>query len=70
MYEYRKKQSNTGDRKQIEQGEARIIFRSWQTTQDNQFVREMLERAEKMYGMGAKERIRSYLTQMKEGTLE
>jgi hypothetical protein len=69
MYEYRKKQSNTGDRVQIEQGEARIIFRSWQTTQDNQFVRGMLERAEKMYGMGAKERIRSYLTQMKEGTL-
>jgi hypothetical protein len=34
------------------------------------FVRAMLERAEKMYGMGAKERIRSYLTQFKEGTLE
>ena len=70
MYEYNKKQSNQGDRVQIEQGEARVIFRSWQTTQDNQFVRAMLERAEKMYGMGAKERIRSYLTQMKEGTLE
>jgi hypothetical protein len=70
MYEYRKKQSNTGDRVQIEQGEARIIFRSWQTTQDNKFVVGMLERAEKMYGMGAKERIRSYLTKMKEGTLE
>jgi hypothetical protein len=70
MYEYRKKQSNTGDRVQIEQGEARIIFRSWQTTKDNQFVRGMLERAEKMYGMGAKERIRSYLTQMKNGELE
>jgi hypothetical protein len=70
MYEYKKKQSNQGDRVQIEQGEARVIFRSWQTTQDNQFVRAMLERAEKMYGMGAKERIRSYLTQMKEGTLE
>jgi hypothetical protein len=70
MYEYRKKQSNTGDRVQIEQGEARIIFRSWQTTQDNRFVVEMLERAEKMYGMGAKERIRSYLTQFKNGELE
>ncbi len=70
MYEYRKKQSNTGDRVQIEQGEARIILRSWQVTQDNQFVRAMLERSEKLYGMGAKERIRSYLTQMKEGTLE
>jgi hypothetical protein len=70
MYEYRKKKSNEGDRVLIEQGEARIIFHSWQTTQDNMFVRAMLERAEKMYGMGAKERIRSYLTQMKEGTLE
>ena len=70
MYEYRKPTSNKGDRVQIEQGEARVIFRSWQTTQDNQFVRGMLERAEKMYGMGAKERIRSYLTQMKEGKLE
>jgi hypothetical protein len=70
MYEYRKKQSNTGDRVQIEQGEARIIFRSWQTTKDNRFVFGMLERAEKMYGMGAKERIRSYLTQFKNGELE
>jgi hypothetical protein len=70
MYEYRKKPSNTGDRVQIEQSEARIIFRSWQTTKDNKFVVGMLERAEKMYGMGAKERIRSYLTQMKNGELE
>jgi len=69
MYEHKKRQSNQDDRKLIEQGEARVIFRSWETTQDNQFVRAMLERAEKMYGMGAKERIRSYLTQMKEGTL-
>jgi len=70
MYEYSKIKSNYSDRVQIEQGEARVIFRSWQTTKDNEFVVGMLERAEKMYGMGAKERIRSYLTQMKEGTLE
>jgi hypothetical protein len=70
MYEYRKKPSNQGDRVLIEQGEARVIFRSWQTTKDNKFVVGMLERAEKMYGMGAKERIRSYLTQMKNGELE
>ncbi len=70
MYEYRKKPSNQGDRVLIEQGEAREIFRSWQTTKDNKFVVGMLERAEKMYGMGAKERIRSYLTQMKNGELE
>jgi hypothetical protein len=70
MYEYSKIKSNYSDRVLIEQGEARVIFRSWQTTKDNEFVVGMLERAEKMYGMGAKERIRSYLTQMKEGTLE
>jgi hypothetical protein len=69
MYANTKKQSNSGDRVQIEQGEARIIFRSWETTKDNEFVRKMLDRSEKLYGMGAKERIRSYLTQMKEGTL-
>jgi hypothetical protein len=67
-YQVFKKQSS--DREMIEKGEARVIFRSWEVTKDNQFVRGMLERAEKMYGMGAKERIRSYLTQMKEGTLE
>ena len=53
----------------IEMGEARVIFRSWETTQDLEFVRGMLERSEKMYGMGAKERIRSYMNQMKAGTL-
>lgn len=59
----------TGDRQMIEMGEARVIFRSWETTQDLEFVRGMLERSEKMYGMGAKERIRSYMNQMKAGTL-
>jgi hypothetical protein len=29
----------------------------------------MLEQSEKIYGKGAKERIRAYLNQMKEGTL-
>ena len=60
----------TSDRQMIEMGEARVIFRSWETTQDLEFVRGMLERSEKMYGMGAKERIRSYMNQMKQGTLE
>lgn len=70
MEYWKRSKSNTGDRVQIEQGEARIIFRSWEVTKDNQFVRAMLERSEKLYGMGAKERIRAYLTQMKNGELE
>lgn len=67
MYKLKKQE---GDREMIEMGEARVIFRSWEVTKDRQFVRAMLERAEKMYGMGAKERIRQYMNQMKEGTLE
>lgn len=65
-----KSKKQDGDREMIEMGEARVIFRSWEVTKDRQFVRAMLERAEKMYGMGAKERIRQYMYQMKEGTLE
>jgi hypothetical protein len=70
MDNWKRPKSNSGDRVQIEQGEAREIFRSWQYTKDNLFVVDRLARAEKIYGLGAKERIRSYLTQMKEGTLE
>jgi hypothetical protein len=70
MYQYQKKHSNTSERDFIERGEAREIFRSWQTTGDNRFVVDRLARTEKIFGVGAKERIRSYLTQMKEGVLE
>ena len=66
----RKTISNESDRVILEQSEAREIFRSWETTRDNDFVRARLERSERIYGSGARDRIRNYLTQMKVGNLE
>ena len=66
----RKNISNESDRVVLEKAEAREIFRSWQTTRDNDFVRSRLERCERIYGSGARDRVRNYLTQMKVGNLE
>ena len=57
------------DRVVLEQAEAREIYRTWETTKNTDFVRGRLERAERIYGSGARDRIRSYMAQMKEGTL-
>ena len=66
----RKVISNAGDRVFLEKAEAREIFRSWQTTRDNDFVRARLERCERIYGTGARDRVRFYMRQMKEGQIE
>jgi len=66
----RKTISNAGDRVILEKAEAREMYRSWQTTQDNDFVRARLERCERIYGTGARDRIRFYMRQMKEGQIE
>ena len=66
----RKTISNAGDRVILEKAEAREIFRSWQTTRDNDFVRARLERCERIYGTGARDRVRFYMRQMKEGQIE
>jgi len=66
----RKVVSNVGDRVVLEKAEAREIFRSWQTTRDNDFVRARLERCERIYGIGARDRVRNYMTLMKNGTIE
>lgn len=66
----RKVISNAGDRVVLEKAEAREIFRSWQTNRDNDFVRARLERCERIYGTGARDRVRFYMRQMKEGQIE
>jgi hypothetical protein len=66
----RKVISNEGDRVKLEQSEAREIYRTWETTKNNDFVRARLERCERIYGSGARDRVRTYLTRMKEGNLE
>jgi hypothetical protein len=66
----RKNISNEGDRVVLEKAEAREIFRTWQTNGDNDFVRARLERCERIYGTGARDRVRFYMRQMKEGQIE
>jgi predicted chitinase len=66
----RKTISNAGDRVILEKAEAREIFRTWQSLRDNDFVRARLERCEKIYGTGARDRVRTYMGMMKNGTLE
>jgi hypothetical protein len=66
----RKTISNAGDRVVLEKAEAREMYRTWQTNQDNDFVRARLERCERIYGTGARDRVRFYMRQMKEGQIE
>ncbi len=57
------------DRVILEQAEARELYRTWETNKDRDFVRGRLERAERIYGTGARDRIREYLNRFREGTL-
>jgi hypothetical protein len=65
----RKNISNSGDRVILEQAEARELYRTWETNKDRDFVRGRLERAERIYGTGARDRIREYMNRIKDGTL-
>jgi hypothetical protein len=65
----RKNISNAGDRVILEQAEARELYRTWETNKDRDFVRGRLERAERIYGIGARDRIREYMNRIKDGTL-
>jgi hypothetical protein len=57
------------DRVILEQAEARELYRTWETNKDKDFVRSRLERAERIYGTGARDRIREYMNRIKDGTL-
>jgi hypothetical protein len=65
----RKNISNAGDRVILEQAEARELYRTWETNKDRDFVRGRLERAERIYGTGARDRIREFMNRIKDGTL-
>ncbi len=66
----RKNVENPSDRVILEQSEARELYRNWETTKNRDLIRARLERAERIYGSGARDRIRAYMAQMKEGKLE
>ena len=58
------------DRKILEMAEARELYRAWQSSKNSNLIRARLERAERIYGSGSRDRIREYMAQMREGTLE
>lgn len=66
----RKTIENPSDRVTLEQAEARELFHNWEQTKNRDLIRARLERAERIYGSGARDRIRAYMAQMKEGKLE
>jgi hypothetical protein len=54
----------------LEQAEARELYRNWESSKNRDLIRARLERAERIYGSGARDRIRFYMAQMRDGTLE
>ena len=66
----RKTIENPNDRVVLEQAEARELYRNWEYSKNRDLIRARLERAERIYGKGARDRIRAYMAQMREGTLE
>ena len=60
---------NPGDRQILEIAEARELYRNWESSKNRDLVRARLERAERIYGRGARDRIRTYMAQMIEGKL-
>ena len=58
------------DRVILEQAEARELYRAWEWSKNRDLIRARLERAERIYGSGARDRIRAYMAQMRDGTFE
>ena len=65
----RRNTENPGDRVILEQAEARELYRNWEGSKNRDLIRARLERAERIYGTGARDRIRNYMAQIKDGTL-
>ena len=57
------------DRVILEQAEARELYRNWESSRNSDLIRARLERAERIYGTGARDRIRAFMQQMQNGTL-
>jgi hypothetical protein len=57
------------DRVILEQAEARELYRNWEWGKNRDLIRARLERAERIYGTGARDRIRAFMQQMQNGTL-
>lgn len=70
MAHSRKSLSDPGDRRQLEESEARILFATWKATGKRVLTQERMEYLEKRYGTGCVVRIRQYMDMMKNGELQ
>jgi hypothetical protein len=69
--EYNQKpQSNHSDRYIIELGEARVLFRTWESTKQKVLTPVRIEWLERRYGSGSVERIREFMKKLQTGELE
>jgi plasmid replication initiation protein len=66
----RKEVSNTGDRYMIELGEARVLYRTYESTGQKVLTPVRMEWLEKRYGTGAVARIRALMQKLQTGELE
>lgn len=60
---------NPSDRVILEQAEARELYRNWESSKNRDLIRARLERAERIYGRGARDRIRDYMNKIKDNLL-
>jgi hypothetical protein len=67
---YRKHTGELPDRRILEMGMARMLFRTYQSNKDKIWVNQAIESTERLYGSGAPMRIRQYMRDMREGRLE
>jgi len=65
-----KPQSNHSDRYMIELGEARVLFRTWESTKQKVLTPVRVDLLERRKGLGSVERIREFMKKLQTGELE
>ena len=68
--DYKRKTSSNGDRYIIELGEARLLYRTYESTKQKVLTPVRIKWLERVYGRGSVERIRSYMVKLQKGELE
>jgi hypothetical protein len=62
--------SNQSDRYMIELGEARVLYRTYESTGQKVLTQVRMEWLERRYGTGSVARIRGYMQKLQSGELE
>lgn len=68
--DYKRKPSSNGDRYIIELGEARLLYRTYESTKQKVLTPVRIKWLNKMYGPGAADRIKNLMVKLSNGELE